>query len=715
MEDVKVAVLDEEHTDDEPSFVCPAECLRCCQGRSQISWFFIDRSHFKCITRTEDDVTHIPGHFCDEPEPRNSDPLETKRRCEFQGSYRSRHFRELSACTNTNLNREEASVHNSGSSRLTNGEGNVPAGTRCVLPFQYEGVEHVDCIGSRYGGFGWCSTGSYSYENAQEWGGCERPVRVVKAWRAPPAGVVPSAAWPENEYLPEASGPQIGICLSGGGSRSFSASFGALRGLHDLGILQRARYITGVSGGSWATSVYTFAQTSASDEVLLGESWEPEEITLEKLDEIDSQSGRNAPVGYDAAAWMAASALADAAVIHPDADRIYEGIVNQRFLEPYGVPFDSLMTWDSRSLDDVLARNPSLGDRHWVMPKQNRPYPIVETVLAGPRDLRPEPLEKRRFTQAEVTPLYIGRALTSNVTYEQAVTGVRGTVEVGGFIEPIGVGGSEPPASGLPAGESHGTLHVFAPEREFSVGRAIAQSSWAIGATTGQYLAMPDIAMALGYPYWSPESLHPTSTQMVAFDGGCQDNLGIMSLLRRGVERIIMVDNTAIPLASRSEWDPAARLPVNGECDDTIAWLFGVDVDQGALTASWDYTKNQVFAQEDFATHAMQLQDSEAAGRGAVATMRLTTVENEWWGIPAGQVVDLTTVYNSRVTNWEDRLPDEVRQAVFPESGRQSREWENFPHLSTTLAFGKQQVNLLGTLISSAVKMNAEHAFADLL
>lgn len=201
---------------------------------------------------------------------------------------------------------------------------------------------------------------------------------------------------------------------------------------------------------------------------------------------------------------------------------------------------------------------------------------------------------------------------------------------------------------------------------------------------------------------------------MQAFDGGILENLGIMSLLRRGVERIIVINSCQTPLANRSVWDPAARMPTADEFDDTFAAIFGIDVDVNS-TNMWDYHRNQVFAKEDFVPFASKLQDTQADGRGAVATMRLKTVQNDWWGIPAGQDVDLTTLYLGRITDWEARLPNEVRQVVFPENGTRSSDWEDFPNVATWANLGRQQVNLLATLVSSTIKLNAAGAFRHIL
>jgi len=249
---------------------------------------------------------------------------------------------------------------------------------------------------------------------------------------------------------------------------------------------------------------------------------------------------------------------------------------------------------------------------------------------------------------------------------------------------------------------------------EFTLGRAIAQGSWMAGGFLSQEIPLIDSLATDSYAYWSPEAVHPISTEMDAFDSGTLENLGVMSLIRRGIERIIVIDSTPTPLATRSVWDPATRMPSAEEVDDTFAILFGVDVDP-VNTIEWDYHRNQVFAKEDFVQFATQLQDAEADGLGAVATMRLKTVQNDWWGIPAGQDIDLTMVYLSRVTAWEARLPDEVRQAVFPENVTQSSNWKGFPNVDTNLALGRQQVNLLATLASSAIKLNAAGAFRHIL
>jgi NTE family protein len=73
---------------------------------------------------------------------------------------------------------------------------------------------------------------------------------VVSALPGPKAGSVidSTSSVLADDVLAARSG--IGLCLSGGGFRAALFHLGALRRLHELGILQRIRWISSVSGGS---------------------------------------------------------------------------------------------------------------------------------------------------------------------------------------------------------------------------------------------------------------------------------------------------------------------------------------------------------------------------------------------------------------------------------------------------------------------------------
>src|SRR4051812_5057589 len=77
--------------------------------------------------------------------------------------------------------------------------------------------------------------------------------------------------YPECDALPANFGPPwAGVCISGGGSRSLSAAMGELRGLAALGLLSKTTWLSTVSGGTWAGTLFNWAPATISDGTLLG-------------------------------------------------------------------------------------------------------------------------------------------------------------------------------------------------------------------------------------------------------------------------------------------------------------------------------------------------------------------------------------------------------------------------------------------------------------
>ena len=68
--------------------------------------------------------------------------------------------------------------------------------------------------------------------------------------------------------MPMHNRKNIAVCFSGGGSRALTCAWGQLLGLNTLKdesgkpLLDEVRYISSVSGGSWAAVLYTFRPES---------------------------------------------------------------------------------------------------------------------------------------------------------------------------------------------------------------------------------------------------------------------------------------------------------------------------------------------------------------------------------------------------------------------------------------------------------------------
>jgi predicted acylesterase/phospholipase RssA len=78
-------------------------------------------------------------------------------------------------------------------------------------------------------------------------------------------GAEVAKGWPEKEVLGRNAKKTdtLGLALSGGGYRSAIFCYGVLRGLHELGVLQKIDYVSAVSGGSWIAT--PFAMTERFD------------------------------------------------------------------------------------------------------------------------------------------------------------------------------------------------------------------------------------------------------------------------------------------------------------------------------------------------------------------------------------------------------------------------------------------------------------------
>jgi hypothetical protein len=92
----------------------------------------------------------------------------------------------------------------------------------------------------------------------------------------------------------------VGVAISGGGLRAASLGIGWLRGLYELGLLQDIRYLSTVSGGSWAATLLFLLPVDSKDpnnsrdidaqcDTYLGKFLYPEQCSLEKLEALDPQ------------------------------------------------------------------------------------------------------------------------------------------------------------------------------------------------------------------------------------------------------------------------------------------------------------------------------------------------------------------------------------------------------------------------------------------
>ena len=474
--------------------------------------------------------------------------------------------------------------------------------------------------------------------------------------------------------------PSFGIAFSGGGTRSASASLGQLRALHRLGWLQRARYISSNSGGSWAAVPYTFLPSRISDEQFLGDYIAPEELNNDNL----------RPSVVDELALSTAihnAGTVDELLEMGRGDEAWSDIVASIFLEPFGLhDNEKFFTFHQAALDAALASNPRLTvDDFQLVEHDDRPYPIVTSVMIG-QQLSEDPEE---YFPVDMTPLY---------------TGIRGRFEFQKDDQTVVVGGGYVESFGYDSYEPHGNTgngrslvrltgllergdKPYGDRYRFTLSDVIGATSAAPLATLSRS-SVPNFLFP-EFRHWSvdqtaiaesDESVRREADEFQHGDGADMDNLALTPLLVRKTENILVFINT----------QGAFQRPPNG-CkniseehltDDVISYFRTTGV----------LIHNIVFpnVSEELETLCEAFSARKEAGEPLVFCQVYDVLENQRHGISPYRT-SICWAHLDRTKRWMEALDrtggDLVRQ-LYANEGT----FDNFPHYHT---FAEQRASII--------------------
>jgi hypothetical protein len=203
----------------------------------------------------------------------------------------------------------------------------------------------------------------------------------------------------------------VGICLSGGGSRALSAGMGQLRALAWLqldgqSLLSQTKAISTVSGGSWLGVTFEYLITT-SDAAYLNEyvadpgqlvpTAAPGHSTAETLDELPEGNIGNV---VDSDLFSVPAAAVEAYILYKyfktPPNFLWQALIGFHILAPYGlfVPDEtnglrptSLFSWDQATLQaQVTGPNPELaGEKAHLVASGSgngrRPFLICNTAM----------------------------------------------------------------------------------------------------------------------------------------------------------------------------------------------------------------------------------------------------------------------------------------------------------------------------------------------
>lgn len=504
------------------------------------------------------------------------------------------------------------------------------------------------------------------------------PIRL----KAQVYSTIASFQFPEQQFSRyQPSQQPIGVCFSGGGGRSTSASLGQMRGLHALGLLDSIGCLSTVSGGTWFSVLFNYAPAEFDDTTLLGAIIEPEEITVENLAYIDphtiaapmtAMTGNN--LLFEARHILRTITFSDTASFN----RFYSRLLNEAMLKPFALdhPHKSF-TLNEQSQQQISRHNPSLTADDFYLMRDNRPYLVcgaTQFYPTGPDNVM------RLF---EYTPLYCGMARFF------AGEGHQASDLGGGYIESFAFDSVAPLQI-----ESSGLVTLTTPEPLFLLSDMLGSSSAAPGMMLNHY-NIPELMPK--FNLWSlvgQEKQDAFNYSIV--DGANLENLGLIPLLRRHYPTILAFVNSGSPLGEDNS------VSING-IDSSIGRLFGFQ-----LQNNFKQQDVQVFPSEQFEPLAVGLKAAREKGELPLYVDSYEIMQPNAFDIPSypgDGKVKVVWFYNDLNETWLNKLSPEVKTLL--QSSHPTNRLDNFPHFLTVgqnqtedgapelLYYSAEQINLL--------------------
>ncbi|MEI7995486.1 MAG: hypothetical protein WCH01_11350 [Methylococcaceae bacterium] len=363
-----------------------------------------------------------------------------------------------------------------------------------------------------------------------------------------------------------------------------------------------------------------------------------------------------------------------------ETDEAYSTTIGEEFLDPLGID-EKFFTFDEGALNRIIENNSVNNPNGTKLTKedfnyvqhQDRPFLIIGGVLIEPW----KGGDPNNLYPLEMTPLYTG--------IRKFQTTASGRQIGGGYVESFAYD-SIPPSKEL---KTDGTLN------QFTIGRNKHRFTlWDVIGTSG---AAPEIALDkynienLGFPEFRSWPVIPN--QIVSFkddvhhgDGGFLDNFGLMPLLVRQVENILVFVNTATAFDAENG---------DGVVDekDIVDDVFGYFGQMPKL-----YPKNRVFEEKEFNNLYEAYKKNKQQGNPLVYCQKYSIMDNPNYVISSKKPDNtdykptICWVYLDRTEKWIKKLDvnDEVSKKISKNEGP----FKNFPHYKT-FAEGKKQFEII--------------------
>lgn len=554
---------------------------------------------------------------------------------------------------------------------------------------------------------------------------------VTKTWPAATDGGYPEQIGQTKSKL------TLGIAFSGGGTRAAPAALGQLQALNDLGLMKQVDYISSVSGGTWAVVPYVFLPKTEkfSDEKFLGAYTSPEELETADLD--CAKQGSLAGAISDAKFSLFSNNLYFSA-LKGKGDETFASYLGNIFLRPFDLknkfhkssPLYSreYFTMSEKIRDDLIVKNKKYGinlttDDFYVA-RDGRPFLIVNSTLMPFHSPNQD-----YFLPVEITPMYVGIPVKGELIEEEFVGESsekilieKISIKVGGYVEPLAYDSKLEKH----LGEDNAMMLHANPVHGFSLSDVLAASGAAPQQTLHRGGMLNALSTNLGFPefvYWSgyeKSVAHERGKEFDHGDGGHLDNLGIMPLLARQVDNILVLVNT-----------PVAFQEDSCEIDENVTSLFEHKNRYVTyLEVARNKPHNEVFKGENEYSNLLNaFADKKRKGNPLVYCQNYQVKDNPRFNVKEKKIdgsnyePKVCWVYLDRTRDWLSKIEKNcklvapIKRSILSAKG----EFKRFPHYLTffndlpsvtVIDKSAPQVNLLANLTAWTIR-EASGTIAD--
>jgi predicted acylesterase/phospholipase RssA len=517
-------------------------------------------------------------------------------------------------------------------------------------------------------------------------------------------------AFPERQLDPPLPGADLAVAFSGGGTRSASASIGQLRGLLQNGWIDRVKYVTGVSGGSWAAVPFTYYPGERLSD-LLGTF----DADLKKIDLVDFEKRPNGSLALQVTkSGLAASGVEEAFQFLPDQK---QGEIDLARIRSVGTMLrDGIRKVRGRDLPDASRQNKTYahilgqifidplvkdGNRMPYGWTRNAVLDITEVSHQPQMDFQQVP-DKRPFlivggTIVWMRPGFVYPRLIP-IEYTPLYTGVRQQFgNLGGtYVMPWAYDREHVLVSGDRLLVDPAKVRMFTLADMIGSSGAAPQLKLMLGESLPERARGPAMQAAGAFPSFRPFAIRDgqfvaPAGELAHGDGGFTDNLGLMPLLARQVRHVIAFVN------SNKTYTQNEQLQ---------SYFFPLSTQSG----SGDKTMNAVFPKAKYRELLDGLDEVTKAGGPAIFCQTMTVTRNELYNIAGYDGLRVCWVYNHAANHWREALPDQLKTWLGDPKNGGRKDLQRFPYYATfeenkpyVIKLNALQVNLLANLAAWSI------------